>query len=809
MPSFAIMSDEPLVFRPLDWIEPVGPDGALLEVTDSRGRVVCSGPLRRFRVGGALGEFKARAWLADGSWEETSSFTLEAETVIEDKEGVFADLSQMCLDTILNDCEGVGAVREYNGVSYPCFVQWVLDHVNVAKGARWFWPGTGGLVELWAAAQNPDGMVWSFVEPGGGHHYFLDAYRPYGYAKEEGGLTIVRQPVENHNEYMFVNGLYMAWQGVDDPRSMEKLIDAGMRALNYTLGTPVRWSVKHQLLKRAYTIDSWDFQIDDGHLVEFPLGSSQLIDPERTKFGVFFGDCHGYALACQELSQMLRSVGRLQEAEELEERSKGILNRVKALAWNGRFFRHWVPEDESVARDLGVDESSQLAMSNGYALNRGIDRESAEGILSTYEAFRQALPPGSPGEWYAIYPPFERGVGHDNHKWQYMNGGVHGHAAGEFARGAFRWGHETYGVDILKRLQKLGEAHGRRIFFAYTGASLPDPEPVAYTPLSLGDEAKMSLDCSGDFPWLNGGGGNDMAGLPRGKVTLAGIPFTVDRAAGVGHSDPYAAEVRIETGAKLAGAVCLLHSSSGGSWSHLPQVVGHLVLEHEDGSEDVLPIEQGRHVTGWWYPSLEGDRAGVAWRGPNGKSSDVGVCWCVIENPQPLKPLARVHLRSASDPARVWAVAAVTLADRLPDLPVDPVSTGGPDNWSAGCVLAALVEGLAGVEDGGQGMKSVTVTPRWGFAGSAGAKVVARYADGSGYVAYEWEETPVGMRIVATGSGDAVRLRIPLQGRNLSSVRIDDVDHGDASLVMEEGHLCLALCPSRPVEIVLVWERQP
>ncbi len=47
-----------------------------------------------------------------------------------------------------------------------------------------------------------------------------------------------------------------------------------------------------------------------------------------------------------------------------------------------------------------------------YSLNRGLPHEMNKAIIDTYIDLSKRLPEGSPGEWYSIYPPFEKGF-HD------------------------------------------------------------------------------------------------------------------------------------------------------------------------------------------------------------------------------------------------------------------------------------------------------------------------------------------------------------------------------------------------------------
>ena len=60
---------------------------------------------------------------------------------------------------------------------------------------------------------------------------------------------------------------------------------------------------------------------------------------------------------------------------------------------------------------------------------------------------------------------------------------------------------------------------------------------------------------------------------------------------------------------------------------------GSVTFHYADGTSAAQYTVNGKHVTGWWFPELNGKLAGVAWRGQNGVNNDVGVCWAGISNP--------------------------------------------------------------------------------------------------------------------------------------------------------------------------------
>lgn len=105
---------------------------------------------------------------------------------------------------------------------------------------------------------------------------------------------------------------------------MQKNLAAAAKALDYTTNDAARWSKRFGLLKRVYTIDSWDFQVEDEYLPDLGITNSMILDPVKSKFGVFFGDNTGYISACYELAEMFEESGRTAEANKYRSRGDDL-----------------------------------------------------------------------------------------------------------------------------------------------------------------------------------------------------------------------------------------------------------------------------------------------------------------------------------------------------------------------------------------------------------------------------------------------------------------------------------------------------
>ena len=752
-PLLGLLASPGHVFQPLESVGLFIRAAGTLRVADGAGRVylersVAPADLVEFRASGTLGTHRAMLSDDEGQTLAKVAFTLDATTTLRDDTGRYGELLDMLHRTMcVYSPDGTGTLH-WHGRDYPNYVHWILDHSHTAKGMQYFKPGTAGLVELLAENQREDGLVWSWFFPRRDSDHFLSSYGPDGYAREIGDdLVAGRQPVENHNEYNFVDAMHTAWKASGDRDWLRRHVDHAVRALDYTLSQPFRYSPKFQLLVRAFTIDSWDFQAVDPYFVEVGTGSSQRIAPGRTKFGVFFGDNHGYADACDKLAEMLRVLGRDAEADAFIARGAGIRERLDALVWNGRFFRQREEEDPTVMRDFGVDLDAQMAMSNMYALNRGIRDDQKDAIIAEYEQLRDHLPRESPGEWYSIYPPFEKPFSPDCAKWEYMNAGVHAHAAGELVRGAYKCGHEAYATDVLERLLAIGRrTKGKILMFAYTGAHEPAPPAPVYTPVDLSGVANMDIlvgePGSKGVDWTLSKKPYDLVNLPSGDLVVSGAPYRIlDRkathgrvAAAVGLSDKLPDALTVPIHAKAA-AFRLAHCAADHKEDPMAAL---LVIRYADGTEAKTGLYTPDQVGNWWYVfAKESATGGVFWKGPDSGAVGMGLTWSEIRNPHPEREIDSLVFKRVFD-GTIYTLVALTLASAPAYVPAPFESYGGPDNWSGGLVMAGLEEGLVGVENapGAAAYERVALSPRWAVTDVSEVSSTTRLAAGPGYISY-------------------------------------------------------------------------
>ena len=783
--SVTHLSAIPTEAKPLQDLSIIGARGKTIEVTDGSGTVYLKtmvSPVVHFRVGGALGKHTIYVIDANGHKNILFRFTVDAGTDIDDG-GYYKKMFDLFY-------KGMDAGKEYsitwNGKAYRYFEPWVLDHSQNMMGLKYFKPYGTEFVDLMRQTQRSDGMIYSFVHDEANVDYFLTRDKISGYTQMIGDRAFTRQPTENHPEFLYVNTIYQCWQAGANDKWMESNLQSASRALDYTINDPARWSKRFGLLKRVYTIDSWDFAVEDEYMPDIGITSSMMIDPVKSKFGIFFGDNTGYITSCYELAEMLEHAGKTREAAIYKSRGDLLKERLNKLSWNGKYFTHFIDEDSTVVRHLGVDEKSQIAQGNAYSLNRDISAEQSKAIIETYLNLKNHLPVGSPGEWYAIYPPFQKGFNKHDAVWQYMNGGVGGHVAGELARGAYANGYEKYGTDILDRLFELGKKYDGKIYFSYTGSIPPPPAAPVYQPLNLAAFANMDIgntDNKTSISWMKSvREGDDFRELPVGEQTFAGIRFNVTDPAlnnhkaviAVSKSAGLPATVDIPVN-KTAACIYLLHTSGKPASEN---VAGSVIFQYDDGSTRTNYIINGKQLVYWWFARLKTDYSGIAWYGKNKVSEGIGLSWCAINNPEPDKKISKLII-AAPDGNSIYAVFAITLSNQEHFVPVNPVSFGGPDNWAAATAMAALVEGLAGVRNtpGTRAFSDPYISPRWVTTKSDTVNVTIRYAASEGYVAYHFNHNPekkiIGILAASSGNRIHYHILLPDKTEKVKSVLIN------------------------------------
>ena len=316
---------------------------------------------------------------------------------------------------------------------------WIRDYSDMLRAVKYFEPDLKSTIDHFAETQAKNGRLFDY----------FTTFPEKLPCERENWTKYVRIPVEADVEYRFVKALFLAWQATGDDAWMERLLPTAERALQYVLHHPWRWDAQTGMVKRAYTIDTWDFAYtaQKHEWLQFQID-------ENTFWGFSHGDNSGYVEAFGLLARLYDAAGNPVPAGLWRKRADDLKNRMNRICWNGRFYTHFVKR--TPVEIPGVEEAEQLSLSNPMAINRGVTNHTmAVSIIKEY--LRRKDETDAFAEWFSIDPPFPDGIFGDEKLvgGAYVNGGIMPLVGGELARAAFEHGYESYGVDILKQYHKM------------------------------------------------------------------------------------------------------------------------------------------------------------------------------------------------------------------------------------------------------------------------------------------------------------------------------------------------------------------
>lgn len=451
-----------------------------IEIVDAAGTVVLAQPMTiegdstalTVIPRGAVGPARAQ-WRSDTGVTLLADvvYTLDPISTVQTDDpvfgAVFADTVRYIQGSMRSYPLNGTVIRGYRSPDNPLL--WLRDHVYQGRGFRYFETDVTSLLNAFRDAQNPDGSLPDWVDA------------------PELGVTAGRKDVESDLEFLYVQGIYEAWQMTGDDAWMIDMLPSARRAIVYTTTDPLRWNSERGLIRRPYTIDMWDFEY--GPTTTNPETGAPAprhwID-DQTIWGSFHGDNTGLVQALRMLAVMETRAGNEANATQYRTQADDLQKRVMELHWNGSFLRHFVPEDPDW-RPEGVDTEAQLSISNAYALNRGVlSPAQAATVISTYYQ-RGVANPNVLLPWFSIEPPFPPyAYGMAGRKGElpgeYVNGGIMPVVGGELARGAFTVKSEQFGFDTLRHYHVLTSRHGGSYLWYYPngepGISGPDTIPT-------------------------------------------------------------------------------------------------------------------------------------------------------------------------------------------------------------------------------------------------------------------------------------------------------------------------------------------
>ena len=245
-----------------------------------------------FTVGGNVGIQRLNFFNVDNKLIGTFPFNVVVKTVLEEDNGIFKYLFNIAYYTMIHTVTNAALFSSdnelesilYKGKVYKFFVRWLRDHVHVLKGMKYFEYDLKSGLELYKDSQRADGMIWDNVAYTSGEKNFWDfRLGAIGFLKNEGKVQFKRIPVEADVEYLYVEGIYNVWRATGDDEWLKKMLKSADKALHYSLTNSYRWSKKFKLIKRGFTIDTWDFQHPEDAAI---TGDPMIIDGQKSRFGI-------------------------------------------------------------------------------------------------------------------------------------------------------------------------------------------------------------------------------------------------------------------------------------------------------------------------------------------------------------------------------------------------------------------------------------------------------------------------------------------------------------------------------------------
>ena len=328
-------------------------------------------------------------------------------------------------------------IRGYRTPDTPSI--WLRDYSDMMRGFKYWEADLQSVVTHLAEMQSARGWLFD---------YFTMTPEKIPCEKEN-WAKYVRVPVEADVEYRFIKAIYQAWQATGDGEWLAEMFPHMEKALRYVLTDPWRWDKKSGLVKRAFTMDTWDFDYTAG---AHPWLNFQVND--RTFWGIMHGDNSGYYEAFLQMSRLAAALGKRKRAAEWQKFALRFRTRANKVCFNGRFYTHHV---HLVPVSIpGLDESRQLSLSNPIDINRGLaTHEMAVSILEEYQ--ERARTTGAFAPWFTIDPPFPDGMFGDEKLvgGAYCNGGIMPLVGGDLARAAFEHGFEEFGLRQLLIYEEL------------------------------------------------------------------------------------------------------------------------------------------------------------------------------------------------------------------------------------------------------------------------------------------------------------------------------------------------------------------
>ena len=330
---------------------------------------------------------------------------------------------------------------------------WIRDHVHVLKAMRHWEYDYAGYVDFTLRHQRADGCILELVKQADDHHWRYAAPESRKFFPDD-NLAMCRLDIEADVEYLLVEGATYCYRISGDDAWLARALPRLEKAIDYMTSDPKRWDAAHGLVKRGYTIDTWDFTYEPASVTNRTLTAA-------TPQAIMHGDNSGVYQAMAQLAWLNGRLGRTAKAAAWRARADALKAAMYKHLWNGRFFFHQLPLN---VPPVDAHERERLSLSAAYDMNRGL--MPVADCRKTIEEFRRRRQTTECfAEWFTVDPPYDFTFAR-HPRGDYVNGGVCLFTAGELAKAALENGYEAYGWDILVRVKEMAARDGT-LYFLY------------------------------------------------------------------------------------------------------------------------------------------------------------------------------------------------------------------------------------------------------------------------------------------------------------------------------------------------------
>ena len=330
---------------------------------------------------------------------------------------------------------------------------WIRDHVHVLKAMRHWEYDYAGYVDFTLRHQRADGCILELVKQADDRHWRYAAPESRKFFPDD-NLAMCRLDIEADVEYLLVEGATYCYRISGDDAWLARALPRLEKAIDYVTSDPQRWDARHGLVKRGYTIDTWDFTYEPASVTNRTLTAA-------TPQAIMHGDNSGVYQAMAQLAWLNDRLGRTAKAAVWRARADALKAAMYKHLWNGRFFFHQLPLN---VPPVDAHERERLSLSAAYDMNRGL--MPVADCRRTIEEFRRRRQTTDCfAEWFTVDPPYDFTFAR-HPRGDYVNGGVCLFTAGELAKAALENGYEAYGWDILVRVKEMAARDGT-LYFLY------------------------------------------------------------------------------------------------------------------------------------------------------------------------------------------------------------------------------------------------------------------------------------------------------------------------------------------------------